>query len=137
MHHGGGSAGRKNALRCAVVRQRRVAALACDTNFWVVGRISHSRAVSSKDAVTMRWPSGLKAALITIWSWPLISPIGLAVWASHSRAVLSADAVTMRLPSGLKAALSTKFAWPVSGSPIGLAVSASHSRAVSSKDAVT
>ena len=33
---------------------------------------SHSRAVLSKDAVTMRLPSGLNAALITGAVWPLI-----------------------------------------------------------------
>ena len=59
-----------------------------------------------KDAVTMRLPSGLNAALYTSSSWPLSgSPMGLPVSASHSRAVLSPDAVTMRLPSGLNAAL--------------------------------
>ena len=70
---------------------------------------SHSRAVLSQDAVTMRLPSGLNAALDTVSPWPSsASPIGLPVSASHSRAVLSADAVTIRLPSsGLNAALVT------------------------------
>jgi phosphate/sulfate permease len=65
---------------------------------------SHSCAVLSADAVTMRLPSGLNAALI-ILSWLVRgSRVGLPVSASHSRAVLSWDAVTMRLPSGLNAA---------------------------------
>ena len=60
----------------------------------------------SPDAVTMRLPSGLNAALITASVWPESgSPICLPLSASHSRAVLSQDAVTMRLPSGLNAAL--------------------------------
>ena len=99
---------------------------------------SHSRAVLSSDAVTMRLPSGLNAALITASVWPVSgSPICLPLSASHSRAVLSKDAVTMRLPSGLNAALRTPAVWPVSGSPICLPLSASHSRAVLSEDAVT
>ena len=69
---------------------------------------SQIRAVLSKDAVTMRLPSGLNAALITASSWPLSgSPTGLPLSASQIRAVLSKDAVTMRLPSGLNAALNT------------------------------
>src|SRR5262245_20814526 len=137
MHHAGGSGGRKNSLRSAWLRHRGTAPLPCVTLAWVVGNISHSRAVLSADAVTMRWPSGLNAALETASSWPLRSPIGLPVSVSHSRAVLSPDAVTRRLPSGLKAALDTSSPWPLSGSPIGLLVSASHSRAVLSNDAVT
>ena len=51
---------------------------------------SQSRAVLSKEAVTMRLPSGLNAALATSSSWPLSgSPMDLPVSASHSRAVLS------------------------------------------------
>src|SRR5258705_3429068 len=61
---------------------------------------SHSCAVLSEDAVTMRLPSGLNAALATAAVWPVSgSLIGLPLSASHSRAVLSQDAVTMRLPS--------------------------------------
>src|SRR6476660_4643422 len=101
MHQRGGSGGRKNSLRCAAVRQRGMAALACDTKSWVFTEISHSRAVWSNDVVTMRLPSGLNAALNTKFVGPGSgSPIGLPVSASHSRAVLSHDAVTMRLPSG-------------------------------------
>ena len=62
------------------------------------------RAVLSADAVTMRDPSGLKAAEVTASSWPRRTAISLAVAASQMRAVLSPDAVTMRDPSGLKAA---------------------------------
>jgi len=66
---------------------------------------SQSRTVLSHDAVTMRRPSGLKAALVTVSSWPFSgSPMGLPASAFQSRTVLSHDAVTMRRPSGLKAA---------------------------------
>ena len=65
---------------------------------------SQMRAVLSSDAVTMRDPSGLKAAEFTASSWPRRTAISLAVAASQMRAVLSSDAVTMRDPSGLKAA---------------------------------
>jgi hypothetical protein len=87
--------------RCSRVRQRGTFILVCDTNAWVSAKIVHSRAVLSEDAVTMRWPSGLNAALNTRSAWPVSgSPIGLPVAASHSRVVASEDAVTMRLPSG-------------------------------------
>ena len=77
---------------------------------------SQTRAVLSSDAVTMRLPSGLNAALTTASSWPLSgAPIGWPVAASQIRAVLSSDAVTMRLPSGLNAALDTRPSWPLSG----------------------
>ena len=64
------------------------------------------------DAVTMRDPSGLKAAELTASSWPRRTAISLAVAASQMRAVLSSDAVTMRDPSGLKAAEFTRSSWP-------------------------
>ena len=67
------------------------------------------RAVLSPDAVTMRDPSGLKAAEFTQSSWPRRTAISLALAASQMRAVLSHDAVTMRDPSGLKAAEFTAF----------------------------
>src|SRR5262245_6912858 len=110
MHHGGGSGDRKNALRWATVRQRGAATLACNTRLLVSAKISHSHAFSP-DAVTMRLPSGLNAALNTRSLWPSIgSAICIPVSASHSRAVLSEDAVTMRLPSGLNTALDTSSA---------------------------
>src|SRR6516225_6376609 len=59
------------------------------------------------DAVTMREPSGLKAADRTA-SWLRRTAISLALAASQMRAVVSQDAVTMRDPSGLKAAEITK-----------------------------
>src|SRR6266436_2608544 len=75
-------------------------------------RRSHCR-TSSKDAVTMRLPSGLKAALVTPCSWPLRdSPMGLPVSASHSRAAPSSDTVMMRLLSGLNVALISRPSWP-------------------------
>ena len=73
---------------------------------------SQMRAVLSADAVTMRDPSGLKAAEFTVSSWPRRTAISLAVAASQMRAVLSPDAVTMRDPSGLKAAEYTESSWP-------------------------
>ena len=58
--------------------------------------------VLSSDAVTMRDPSGLKAAEFTPPSWPRRTAISLTLAASQMRAVLSHDAVTMRDPSRLK-----------------------------------
>src|SRR5262245_14043662 len=137
MHQGGGSGRRENWRRWAAVRQRGMTPFACDTNSCVFAKISHTHAVLSRDAVTMRLPSGLNAAPSTRSAWPLsVSPVGLPVSASHSRAVLSQDAVRMRLPSGLKLALFTPSVWPLSDPPIGLPVSASHRRAVLSLDAV-
>jgi hypothetical protein len=57
------------------------------------------RAVLSSEAVTIRDPSGLKAAEITWPSWSLRTAISLAVDASQIRAVLSSEAVTIRDPS--------------------------------------
>src|SRR5262245_39299683 len=56
---------------------------------------SQMRAVLSSEAVTMRDPSGLRAAEFTVM-----------------RAVLSSDAVTICDPSGLKAAEFTAPSWP-------------------------
>ena len=71
------------------------------------------RAVLSSDAVTMRDPSGLKAAeihaaLMAAQDRDLLA----ACAASQMRAVLSHDAVTMREPSGLKAAEFTPVRMP-------------------------
>jgi hypothetical protein len=98
---------------------------------------SQMRAVLSSDAVTIRPPSGLKAAEVTqfFW-WPRRTAISVAVAASQMRVVLSHDAVTMRAPSGLKAAECTSFSWP-RRTAISLAVAASQMRAVLSRDAVT
>jgi hypothetical protein len=60
--------------------------------------------VLSDDAVTMRDPSGLKAAEFTMSRWPSRTAISLPLGGSQMRTVLSHDAVTMRDPSGLKAA---------------------------------
>src|SRR5580704_3635762 len=104
MHHPGGSAERKKALRCDSVRQRGTTALARVTSTCVSAKMFHTRAVLSAEAVTMRLPSGLNAASYTLLSWVLIgSLIGWPVVASQRRTVLSEDAVTMRLPSGLNA----------------------------------
>ena len=61
---------------------------------------SHTRAVLSSDAVTMRVPSGLNAARRPEPSCPRSTTICLPVAASHTRAVLSDDAVTMRVRRG-------------------------------------
>src|SRR6516162_6955868 len=94
------------------------------------------RAVLSDNAVTMRDPSGLKAAEFTKSSWPRRTTISLPLAASQMRAVLSDDAVTMRDPSGLKAAELTSLSWP-RRTAISLALAASQMRAVLSDDAVT
>ncbi len=58
------------------------------------------RAVPSLEAVTMRAPSRLNAALSTACVWPLSgSPVGFPDAASQICAVLSKDVVTMRFPS--------------------------------------
>jgi hypothetical protein len=60
------------------------------------------RTVWSLLAETMRCPSGLNAALVTVSVWPVIgSPIGTPVSESHCRTVLSWPPETMRRPSGL------------------------------------
>jgi hypothetical protein len=63
--------------------------------------MSHTRAVPSKEAVTIRLPSGLNLALLTLAECPLSSATSLPE-VSHTRAVLSLDAVTISLPSALK-----------------------------------
>ncbi len=63
-------------------------------------------AVWSSLAVTMRWPSGLKAAELTdsvITAMPARVRSSSPVAAFQTLAVLSSLAVTMRWPSGLKA----------------------------------
>jgi hypothetical protein len=65
---------------------------------------SQMRAVLSRDAVTTRFPSGLKAADQTMSSCPRRTMLSFSVAASQTCTVLSTDAVTMRFPSGLKAA---------------------------------
>src|SRR6266403_1281958 len=107
MHQAGGSADRKkDASRCAAVRQRGAAVLAADINFSRWAKTSHSRASPSLEAVTTRLSSGLNAALNTRSGWRMTA-IELRESISHSRAVLSQDAVTMRLPSELNAMLLT------------------------------
>jgi len=70
----------------------------------VAKRTSQIRTVLSFDAVTMRDPSGLKAADCTELSCPRNTAISFAVAVSQIRAVLSHYAVTMRDPSALNAA---------------------------------
>src|SRR5215211_2276791 len=106
MHHSGGSGGRKNAVRCATVRQRGITFLALDVDSLVSAKSSHSRAVFF-DTVTMRLPLGLNLAVHTGPSCPFSSRIGLPVSISQSFTVGSRDAVRMRLPSRLNSALRT------------------------------
>ena len=97
---------------------------------------SQMRAVLSPDAVTMRDPSGLKAAEFT-HSHGRAGP--RSPWRSRRPRCgrsCPADAVTMRDPSGLKAAEVTASSWP-RRTAISLAVAASQMRAVLSHDAVT
>jgi hypothetical protein len=65
---------------------------------------SHTRAVPSPEAVTMRAPSGLNAAKVRNCSCRYTPGSGAPVVAFHMRAVLSWEAVTMLAPSGLNAA---------------------------------
>ena len=62
---------------------------------------SQTRAVPSSEAVTTRWPSGLKRTKRTSAScrsgWPMRSP----VWPFQRRAVLSNEVVARTRPSGL------------------------------------
>ncbi len=76
----------------------------CRTAICLAVAASQTRAVLSSDAVTMRDPSGLKAAELTNSLVAAQDGDRLPVAASQMRAVLSSDAVTMRDPSGLKAA---------------------------------
>src|SRR6516162_1258462 len=81
------------------------------------------------DAVTMRDPSGLKAAEFTSAPWPSRAAISLPRAASQMRAVQSVEAVTMRDPSGLKAAERRSPPWPRRAT-IFLPLAASQMRAV-------
>ena len=58
-------------------------------------------ALLSSEAVTMRLPSGLYAALLTHLPWLVKVFRRLPLAASQTMAVVSAEAVTMELPSGL------------------------------------
>ncbi|HEV7404416.1 MAG TPA: hypothetical protein VGO11_15860 [Chthoniobacteraceae bacterium] len=69
---------------------------------------SHTRAVSSCEAVTIRMPSGLNCALRTQPAWPASVASSFPLAASHTRAVLSNEAVTIRMPSGLNCAFHTE-----------------------------
>ena len=89
---------------------------------------SQMRAVLSCDAVTMRDPSGLKAAdytpaLVAAQDRDLLAGRGVPDAGGLSSVM---DAVTMRDPSGLKAADDTACSWPRS-TAISLPVAASQS----------
>ena len=95
-----------------------------------------TRAVPSSLAVTMRWPSGENAALLTASVWPSSFATCCPVAAFQIRAVPSSLAVTMRWPSGENAALLTGPEWPSSFATC-CPVAAFQTRAVLSKLAVT
>ena len=66
-----------------------------------------TRAVLSQLEVTMRWPSGENAALVTGAVWPYTVTSGCPLAVSHTRVVESRPAVTIRSPSRENAALKT------------------------------
>src|SRR5262249_40540099 len=66
-----------------------------------IGRASHTFAVPSMLAVTIRVPSGLNIAEYTQALCPLRVRVWAPVFASHTFAVWSSLAVTMRVPSAL------------------------------------
>jgi hypothetical protein len=66
---------------------------------------SRMRAVRSDEAVTMRVPSALNAALETRAAWPLSSRNMSPVSAFQTRTSPDVSAVTRRFPSGLSAVL--------------------------------
>src|ERR1051326_7920358 len=70
-------------------------------------RASHTLAVLSSEVETIRWPSGLNCALVTVDSCPCRVTRRLPLWLSHTCALRSSEAVTMLWPSGLNCALST------------------------------
>ena len=98
---------------------------------------SQMRAVPSSDAVTIRVPSGLKAAEITQLSCCCLSLVSTSpVFAFHIRAVLSSEAVTIRSPVGSNAAKVTAPWWSLSDAR-STPVLASQMPTVSSAEAVT
>src|SRR5207248_659991 len=68
---------------------------------------SHTLAVLSPPAVTIRRPSGLHDAWLNPSVWPLRVSTRAPVEASHTFAVLSIKAASTRLPSGLHATPAT------------------------------
>src|SRR5260370_33589824 len=114
MHQAGGSADRKkDASRCAVVRQRGAILLAADINFCRSAKTSHSRAAPSLHAVTTRLSSGLNAALKTLSGWR-VTAARLRESISNSVELLSQAVVTIRIPSELNATLRTMSVGPTS-----------------------
>src|SRR5579862_7668917 len=77
---------------------------------------SHTLAVLSADAVTIRLPSFENDAANTPSEWPIKVRTSFPEAAPHTLAVLSHDPVTIRLPSGENEADLTRLVWPVSGS---------------------
>ena len=86
-------------------RRRRQGVVSAQGRDWLAGiGVPDARGLV-EEAVTMREPSGQKAAEVYDGPpCPRRTAIGSPVVASQMRAVLSSDAVTMRPPSGLKAA---------------------------------
>jgi hypothetical protein len=77
-----------------------------------VRETSHTHAVSSLNPVTIRRPSGLKAAFSGVLTGRLMQAISFPLSASHTRIVRSEDAVTSRFPSRLKDAQYTSTSCP-------------------------
>ena len=75
---------------------------------------SHTFAVLSQLAVTIREPSGLNDAESTVPVCPLSVRTSAPLLASHTFAVLSRLPVTIREPSGLNDAELTKLVCPLS-----------------------
>src|SRR5262249_53933759 len=66
-------------------------------------------------ALARRWPSGLKATLVTQFAWPLRLRVSRPVCASHTFTVPSLLPLARRRPSVLKATLVTPPTWPGRG----------------------
>ena len=107
MHHSGGAGGRKYAVRCFLVRQRCMRALAASTRSRSFEKTGQRRTPSLLKCERMKRPSGLKLALIKPLLWPSRRAISLNVIASHIRIDPSSERDIRFSPSGLKAVPST------------------------------
>ena len=80
---------------------------------WSPGALSHqTRTVPSSDAVTTRWPSGLRLAVWTRLLWPRNTATGSPVSMFQTRAVRSHDVVNTSLLSGLNDVVRRTLSWP-------------------------
>jgi hypothetical protein len=160
-----GSGGRKNALRCAGVRQRGMAALACDTSSWVVCRnLPQSRGSVRRrgdDALAVGAERRAQHPICMAFEWladwlaglRVPQPSGFVLGHRDDASAVGAErsaqqgtfpacerpadhSRTVLSPDAVTMRLPAP-SWPLSGSPMGWPVSASHSRTVLSPDAVT